>query len=64
MITGIGEHTEDDRDPVETTVCTVTYMRSQDFVDELNTNITNESIDTSEWKNWRQGKDGYPTLEE
>lgn len=39
-------------------------MRSQDFVDELNTNITNESIDTSEWKNWRQGKDGYPTLEE
>lgn len=40
-------------------------MKSQDFVDELNSNIETLSseLDTLNWKNWILGDDGYPTFE-
>ena len=37
----------------------IDYMKSESFLNTLNTNIDANS----EWKNWKKGYDGYPVLE-
>ena len=44
----------------EVTQKTVSEMKSQSFIDLLNSNIGTNT----DWKRWKLGKDGYPTFEE
>ena len=44
----------------EVTQKTASEMKSQSFVDLLNSNIGTNA----DWKRWKLGKDGYPTFEE
>ena len=44
----------------EVTQKTASEMKSQSFVDLLNSNIGTNT----DWKRWKLGKDGYPTFEE
>lgn len=51
---------------VEINIKELNDIKSTVFVDELNSNIEElkgEEIDTSDWKKWSLGKNGYPTFE-
>lgn len=53
---------------VDTNTVAFTKETSQEVVDSLNAyidaHIGDETLDTSNWKKWKVGEDGYPTFAE